>query len=900
MNRNLILTLSNCFIIFFSISSSSQSIQNNYLEANDYSSLEILLDAKKISDTLMFVYYTTENNSDFLMPVIAKIENKKITKINANELKIEMPNYNCKIHFSGNFIWIVGLRIPQRENENLKTQVVLLDSSLKLINQTSFSDILVESEIQSVLDSQNNLYINTVDNQVYKFDKNLDLIKKESVDGVLIGIRDTNLLFSHTLISSNSSINFTFFKTNLDLKNRIDFYKFMTNQAIQLKHLIKDSLFYIIKEDHTQHQKIEICQYDNYFKLKQVDTINLFRAITKPMKINSINAEENILYLCGSDFSKPILVSYDLIKKNTKVDSFILFDINHEFLDIKIVSDSIILIGETKEFGYLINSFVLTLEKSTKKAIGSFQLAEFDFEFIPSIFFDIKYNQSFGIIGTKNKLSTNIVKPNELFDSNISVFNYNQENAEEFIEIKGEFSGKKEVLYSLDTKNENFSFLERHNLSYNSIVSYDIYNYYISTYSKDIKLLNSMEIETNTKELLISNLKICQTELGEIYYIVTKYNKNNTKVSHELIKLNNSYNVEWRENLTPTLNGQVIELITIDNNLFIIFQNEEGVIIRKYRQRSFLEENKIIGIRYGNIEIKDFKMIFPMEKKVVIYDFVISKSEEIFIENPVDFNYLLNENFILMVGNSEYKIYDIETKSLTSFKVNFNFQSYERILFFQIKDKMISIYTNFRSLRLESNKILIGDLNPFFSMEKALSIESDRAVAHDRNNIYLIDLKSEKIVFKSTIEFEFLNSEIIGLSLNNMVKKDNKYILSGQIINTYEYFKFNAGRNRFSNSKGYIGLIDLEEVTSTTSIMNNQPNMLLYPNPIEDELNILLKDNFEVVAVNIFNMKGQKLYEKTLNTNSKEIKINFDEISGLYLLTVVTTSRTFHNFFYKR
>ena len=80
---------------------------------------------------------------------------------------------------------------------------------------------------------------------------------------------------------------------------------------------------------------------------------------------------------------------------------------------------------------------------------------------------------------------------------------------------------------------------------------------------------------------------------------------------------------------------------------------------------------------------------------------------------------------------------------------------------------------------------------------------------------------------------------------------------------------------------------------NTLSIEDNSSlELKLYPNPIEDVLNIELGNSYDKVDVKIYSLTGQMVKSTQLN-NGLNFKINLSELSsGLYILKIDSEGKT--------
>ncbi len=94
------------------------------------------------------------------------------------------------------------------------------------------------------------------------------------------------------------------------------------------------------------------------------------------------------------------------------------------------------------------------------------------------------------------------------------------------------------------------------------------------------------------------------------------------------------------------------------------------------------------------------------------------------------------------------------------------------------------------------------------------------------------------------------------------------------------------------------GTITFSQVISIKTKIAIDNSVSVYPNPVNDYLNIFFNnDEVENVTVKLFNLQGKRVYSKTFNNNgAKTIHINTDEfkpIKGCYLLSIQFDDKSF-------
>ena len=97
--------------------------------------------------------------------------------------------------------------------------------------------------------------------------------------------------------------------------------------------------------------------------------------------------------------------------------------------------------------------------------------------------------------------------------------------------------------------------------------------------------------------------------------------------------------------------------------------------------------------------------------------------------------------------------------------------------------------------------------------------------------------------------------------------------------------------NIFTNGVGCSSAPEIEQACISAGVEDQESlSFSLYPNPSQDLLNIRIDDAFEVVKLEIFNSNGQLVKELVSNTNQELINLNFELLSGLYVIRLVTSN----------
>lgn len=94
---------------------------------------------------------------------------------------------------------------------------------------------------------------------------------------------------------------------------------------------------------------------------------------------------------------------------------------------------------------------------------------------------------------------------------------------------------------------------------------------------------------------------------------------------------------------------------------------------------------------------------------------------------------------------------------------------------------------------------------------------------------------------------------------------------------------------------------NLSSWTGVSSVLSsensNKSNFVIYPNPVNDFLNIQNQDNINIEKVKIVNLLGETVLIETLNINT----INIEKLAtGMYILKVTSDGKIFQNKFIKQ
>ena len=108
----------------------------------------------------------------------------------------------------------------------------------------------------------------------------------------------------------------------------------------------------------------------------------------------------------------------------------------------------------------------------------------------------------------------------------------------------------------------------------------------------------------------------------------------------------------------------------------------------------------------------------------------------------------------------------------------------------------------------------------------------------------------------------------------------NSIILPGTLTTRYNVLNF-----RFKDSSGEWSSVlseTFQEITLAT-VENTLKDVVFYPNPFEENLNINLGKNYHKIEVEVFDGSGRKVYQNNfMNKNTVQLQLKLS--SGVYQL----------------
>lgn len=140
---------------------------------------------------------------------------------------------------------------------------------------------------------------------------------------------------------------------------------------------------------------------------------------------------------------------------------------------------------------------------------------------------------------------------------------------------------------------------------------------------------------------------------------------------------------------------------------------------------------------------------------------------------------------------------------------------------------------------------------------------------------------------------QVIENSKIGLGTVNQTEgyaaiaiKDNQFILGAsntkRTVGNTDYFF--AGTAYISGNVDDLGL--LNNVLNIDDTLLN-PEIKVFPNPVNDKLNIYLSENYKKINIAIYNVLGGILLEKEIN-NTSDLRIGFPFTRGVYFVKITS------------
>jgi hypothetical protein len=81
---------------------------------------------------------------------------------------------------------------------------------------------------------------------------------------------------------------------------------------------------------------------------------------------------------------------------------------------------------------------------------------------------------------------------------------------------------------------------------------------------------------------------------------------------------------------------------------------------------------------------------------------------------------------------------------------------------------------------------------------------------------------------------------------------------------------------------------------------SNENNLLVYPNPANDYINVVTSPNNDIISLKILDISGKTLLDENIKTKVFEGKIDISNLQiGSYILEVKTINGIYHKKFFK-
>lgn len=125
---------------------------------------------------------------------------------------------------------------------------------------------------------------------------------------------------------------------------------------------------------------------------------------------------------------------------------------------------------------------------------------------------------------------------------------------------------------------------------------------------------------------------------------------------------------------------------------------------------------------------------------------------------------------------------------------------------------------------------------------------------------------------------------------------------SGNLSNSYAQISWTLGD--FQTRTYKVGDIIMTQgflqsnlvITNVTTITNNETlDLVVYPNPVKDILNIKLNsDNDLPLRFELYSLEGKLIHSENFNLGSNVSTINFKQFeAGIYILKAISTEKSF-------
>jgi len=133
----------------------------------------------------------------------------------------------------------------------------------------------------------------------------------------------------------------------------------------------------------------------------------------------------------------------------------------------------------------------------------------------------------------------------------------------------------------------------------------------------------------------------------------------------------------------------------------------------------------------------------------------------------------------------------------------------------------------------------------------------------------------------------------VAVQAQNMYVLENNTTLTPYTIDNIKSLTFTPGNvivnETYGNTSSY-ALSDIRYINFDMTILvenhgQNAYNFSLFPNPVNDYLNINYRSNYnETMQLVIYDMQGREVYKETISINTEGLKVNISNLyKGMYL-----------------
>ncbi|MBO6212236.1 T9SS type A sorting domain-containing protein [Algoriella sp.] len=131
------------------------------------------------------------------------------------------------------------------------------------------------------------------------------------------------------------------------------------------------------------------------------------------------------------------------------------------------------------------------------------------------------------------------------------------------------------------------------------------------------------------------------------------------------------------------------------------------------------------------------------------------------------------------------------------------------------------------------------------------------------------------------------------MDLNDFLKNKLKFDLGGDIIYVPNQIsqngKYITGWGRSAENKSITFRIQLPDNFLATDEVKSTTEVTLYPNPVNNILNIDAKE--QITSISVYNLTGQQIFTKTMNTKTSTVDMSAYK-AGVYIVEVNSNANT--------